>query len=73
MNELKDKVAYITGGSKGIGLGIAKTLVKNGMKVAITSRNMQAAKDAAASISPDNTRVLPLVSDVGSYDDEKKQ
>lgn len=72
MNELKDKVAYITGGSKGIGLGIAKTLVKNGMKVAITSRNMQAAKDAAASISPDNTRVLPLVSDVGSYDDEKK-
>ena len=38
MNNLKDKVAYITGGSKGIGYGIAKTLLENGMRVAITSR-----------------------------------
>ena len=44
MNKLKDKVAYITGGSKGIGYGIAKILLDNGMRVAITSRTMEAAQ-----------------------------
>ncbi|MCU0323993.1 MAG: SDR family oxidoreductase [Spirosomaceae bacterium] len=44
MSELK--VAFITGGSKGIGLGIAEVLVKEGIKVAITSRSLEAAKKA---------------------------
>lgn len=33
--ELKDKVVVITGGSKGIGLGLAKAFIKEGSKVAI--------------------------------------
>ena len=33
------KVIYITGGSKGIGFGIAEVLLKNGHKVAISGRN----------------------------------
>lgn len=72
MANLKDKVAYITGGSKGIGYGIAKTLLDNGMKVAITSRNFEAAKQAAATLSADNQRILPLQSDVSSLEDEMK-
>ncbi|MEM6319462.1 MAG: SDR family oxidoreductase [Bacteroidota bacterium] len=32
------RTAYITGGSKGIGLGIAKALLRNGIHVAITAR-----------------------------------
>ncbi|MDQ6609027.1 MAG: SDR family NAD(P)-dependent oxidoreductase, partial [Bacteroidota bacterium] len=67
---LKDKVAYITGGSKGIGFGIAKTLFDNGMKVAITSRNLSAAKEAASQIGHDATRVLALESDVSSMASE---
>ena len=44
MNDLNNKVAYITGGSKGIGFGIAKILVDNGMRVAVTSRSLNAAQ-----------------------------
>lgn len=71
MNQLKDKVAYITGGSKGIGLGIAKTLLNAGMRVAITSRNLEAAKEAAASLNGDASRVLALESEVSSLISEQ--
>ena len=71
MNSLTNKVAYITGGSKGIGYGIAKTLLDAGMKVAITSRKSDAAKKAAESLSKDHhSRVLALESDVSSLDSE---
>lgn len=72
MNDLKDKVAYITGGSKGIGYGIAKTLLENGMRVAITSRTMAAAKHASQSLSKDQSRILPLESNVTSLASETK-
>jgi hypothetical protein len=72
MNNLTNKVAYITGGSKGIGYGIAKTLLNHGMKVAITSRTMSAAKQAAASLTKDPSKVLALESNVSSLASETK-
>jgi NAD(P)-dependent dehydrogenase (short-subunit alcohol dehydrogenase family) len=71
-NDLNNKVAYITGGSKGIGFGIAKILLAQGMKVAITSRSLAAAKEAAAILSNDSTRVLALESQVASLESEIK-
>jgi NAD(P)-dependent dehydrogenase (short-subunit alcohol dehydrogenase family) len=72
MNNLTNKVAYITGGSKGIGYGIAKKLLDNGMKVAITSRTVSAAEQAAASLSKDPSKVLALESNVSSLAAETK-
>lgn len=47
---LKGKVAIITGGSKGIGYGMAAAMLKQGMKVAITSRSQSATNKAAKSL-----------------------
>ncbi len=60
MSTLEDKVAYITGGSKGIGFGIAKSLLEQGMRVAITSRKLSAAEEAAKALNADTSRVLAL-------------
>ena len=72
MNDIKNKVAYITGGSKGIGLGIAKSLLDSGMRVAITSRSLGAAKEAAASLSSDSSKILAIESEVSSLAAEMK-
>ena len=72
MKTLEGKAAYITGGSKGIGYGIAKILLEQGMKVAITSRDLNAAKNAARELSKVSSSVLPLESDVTDLSSEKK-
>ncbi|ASR39456.1 3-ketoacyl-ACP reductase [Prauserella marina] len=46
MNSLKDRVAIVTGASRGIGLGIAKDLVEQGAKVCITARKPEPLADA---------------------------
>ncbi len=45
------RTALITGGSKGIGYGVAEVLIKQGIKVAITSRSSVAAELAAAKLN----------------------
>jgi 3-oxoacyl-[acyl-carrier protein] reductase len=51
MEPLKNKVILITGGSKGIGYGVAEALIKEGSKVAVTSRSQKAADDAAVHLT----------------------
>src|SRR6266498_2216316 len=72
MNNLTNKVACITGGSRGIGYGIAKTLLDHGMRVAITSRTIGAAKAAAQSLTNDASKILAIESDVTSFASELK-
>jgi NAD(P)-dependent dehydrogenase (short-subunit alcohol dehydrogenase family) len=72
MNDLTNKVAYITGGSRGIGYGVAKTLLSAGMKIAITSRDINAAKKAAGSLTKDHSKIMALESDVSLLASETK-
>lgn len=67
----KDKVAYITGGTKGIGYGIAEILLKAGIKVAISGRKLEDAEEAAKQLG-DDSMVLGLACDVRNLEDEEK-
>jgi NAD(P)-dependent dehydrogenase (short-subunit alcohol dehydrogenase family) len=62
------RVALVTGGNKGIGLEIAKALVKNGLTVLIGSRNLKDG-DAAAKTIRENAHPIQLdVADRASID-----
>ena len=67
---MSNKVAYITGGSKGIGLAIAHQLVLDGYYVAITGRNKAALDEALRSFSPQEN-VLAIVADARMLEDEE--
>ena len=66
--------AYITGGSKGIGYGIARALLRINGQVAITARSLSSAESAAQSLIEEtgNNQVLALASDVTQIEEERK-
>ena len=67
------KTAYITGGSKGIGLGIAQAMLEAGMKVAITGRSTEALEAAVTTLSAiGKGEILAINSDVRDFASEQK-
>jgi NAD(P)-dependent dehydrogenase (short-subunit alcohol dehydrogenase family) len=66
---LAGRVALITGGGSGIGLGIAKAFIGAGAKVAIASRNAERLDAAATEIKSLGGDVFTIKTDVRSYED----
>lgn len=67
LRELKGKVAYITAGSDGIGLGIARAAANAGMKVCLGYRNEERLK-AALPLFKKGSSILPVKHDVTNRD-----
>lgn len=63
--DIQGKTALVTGGSRGIGLMIARGFVQAGVKTYISSRKADACEKAAAELSKFGTCV-PLAHDLGS-------
>jgi 3-oxoacyl-[acyl-carrier protein] reductase len=61
---LAGRVAIVTGGSRGIGLAIARALGAEGAKVAIASRTSRELTDAAARLGAEGIDVLARPADV---------
>ncbi|GAA2236334.1 MULTISPECIES: SDR family oxidoreductase [Kitasatospora] len=65
----KGRVAVVTGASRGIGLGIARTLVERGAKVCITARNPEPLAEAVRDLGgPENAIAV-----AGKADDDAHQ
>lgn len=72
MIHLKEKNAFITGGTKGIGFGIALALLNEGISVAITGRTEDSVQKATMKLTQmaisNKAKVLGVVADVRSYE-----
>lgn len=64
ITDVKDKVAYITGGSSGIGLGIARALHEAGAKVILGNLDASQFAEALKSFPANDPRVRTIVHDV---------
>jgi NAD(P)-dependent dehydrogenase (short-subunit alcohol dehydrogenase family) len=61
MNRFEGKVAVVTGGNSGIGLGVAKAFAREGASVVITGRDEATLKSAERDLGP---KALALKADV---------
>jgi 3-oxoacyl-[acyl-carrier protein] reductase len=66
---IRDRVALVTGASAGIGFAVARSLVREGARVAICSRDRDRIETAARSLRDEgDAEILPIVGDVSHAD-----
>ena len=62
--DLKGKVAIVTGGNGGIGLGMARGLADAGAHIAVIGRNAEKSKAAAADLNGRGVKAIAVATDV---------
>lgn len=68
---LENKVAIITGSSKGIGKAIAKGLAQNGAQVVISSRSQEACDEVAKEFTGEGLKAVGIACHIGKEDQRK--
>lgn len=63
--DLKDKVAIVTGGSRGIGEAIARAFAKKGANVVISSRKIEGLQPVAEKIQSEGGKATPIACHAG--------
>jgi NAD(P)-dependent dehydrogenase (short-subunit alcohol dehydrogenase family) len=66
-HDLSGRVAIVTGGSKGLGLAMAKGFARAGADVVVSSRKLEACEHAAAEIAALGRRSLAVACHVGDW------
>ncbi|MFW9942900.1 MAG: SDR family NAD(P)-dependent oxidoreductase [Candidatus Thorarchaeota archaeon] len=64
IKDFNGKVAVITGGASGIGLGLAKAFAKRGMKLVLADINKEALDTVSKEFSDNNVEVMTVITDV---------
>ena len=64
MEDVRDRVAFVTGGASGIGLGIVRVLLEAGAKVAIADLRPDHLEEAKKSLAAHDNRILAIEVDV---------
>jgi NAD(P)-dependent dehydrogenase (short-subunit alcohol dehydrogenase family) len=71
MNDLKDKVAFVTGGSSGIGRATAMAFAREGAKVVVAARREQEGRETVDLIRNAGGEAIFVKADVGNEADVK--
>jgi NAD(P)-dependent dehydrogenase (short-subunit alcohol dehydrogenase family) len=73
MEKIKNKTVLITGGSKGIGLGVAESLIRESARVAITGRDKTTVDEAATKLNALGPgEAIGIVADVRDEESQQK-
>ncbi len=66
--QLENKVAIVTGGNRGIGVGIVRALADAGADIVIAARNAEQCEQVAAEVRAGGRRALAVATDVTQAD-----